>query len=392
MPNTRMFINGDEAVAYGVRLCRPQVVTAYPITPQTICVEKLSDFVADGSLKCEYLYAESEHSVMASVMGASLAGARVFTATSSQGLAYMCEVLHYVSGSRFPVVMMNANRTLAAPWNIFGDQRDSMSQRDAGWIQVYCENGQEALDMVIQAYRIAEHPDVYIPVMVNLDGFVNTHTYELVEIPDQETVDAFLPPLKSKNCIDFNDPKSYCISTNTEWNTKFRDQQQRAMMGSAKVIEEVNKEFAAAFGRDWGGMVDEYRMDDAEICLVALGSVCGTTKEVVDTLREQGKKVGLVKLRFIRPFPKEFFKALTHRVKAVGVVDRNISFGYEGAMGSEVKAAMQTAGKFIPVLNFVCGLAGQDITREDLAGMFAKVEAAAEGKPYLDMEMTGARW
>ncbi len=392
MPNTRMFINGDEAVAYGVRLCRPQVVTAYPITPQTICVEKISDFVADGSLKCEYVYAESEHSVMASVMGASLVGARVFTATSSQGLAYMCEVLHYVSGSRFPVVMMNANRTLAAPWNIFGDQRDSMSQRDAGWIQVYCENGQEALDMVIQAYRIAEHPDVYIPVMVNLDGFVNTHTYELVEVPDQETVDAFLPPLKSKNAIDFNDPKSYCISTNTEWNTKFRDQQQRAMMGSAKVIEDVNKEFAAAFGRDWGGMVDEYRMEDAEICLVALGSVCGTTKEVVDTLREQGKKVGLVKLRFIRPFPKEFFKALSHRVKAAGVIDRNISFGYEGAMGSEVKAAMQTAGKFIPVLNFVCGLAGQDITREDLAGMFAKVEAAAEGKPYLDMEMTGARW
>ncbi len=344
----QMFLNGDEAVAYGVRLCRPDVISAYPITPQTIVVEKLSEFLAEGAMQCQYLHVESEHSAMASAMGASLSGARTFTATSSQGLAYMCEMLHYVSGSRFPIVMMNANRTLAAPWNIFGNQRDSISQRDSGWIQVYVENGQEALDMIIQAYRIAEHAQVYTPVMVNLDGFVNTHTYELVEVPDQERVDAFLPPLKSLNAVDFSEPKSYCISAGTDWNTEFRIQQQQAMDKAAEVIDEVDRAFAAAFGRGYGGTLESYRMEDAEYCLVALGSANGTIKEVVDELRAQGKKAGLVKLRFLRPFPRAFFVSLAKRVKGVGIVDRDLSFGYEGAVASEVKSAMQTAGTGVP--------------------------------------------
>jgi len=388
----QMFLNGDEAVAYGVRLCRPDVISAYPITPQTIVVEKLSEFLAEGTMQCEYLHVESEHSAMASAMGASLSGARTFTATSSQGLAYMCEMLHYVSGSRFPIVMMNANRTLAAPWNIFGDQRDSISQRDSGWIQVYVENGQEALDMMIQAYRIAEHAEVYTPVMVNLDGFVNTHTYELVDVPDQESVDAFLPPLKSLNAVDFSVPKSYCISAGTDWNTEFRIQQQQAMDRAAQVIDEVDREFAAAFGRSYGGMLESYRMEDAEYCLVALGSANGTIKEVVDELRAQGKKAGLVKLRFLRPFPREFFVSLAKRVKGVGIVDRDLSFGYEGAVASEVKSAMQTAGTGVPALNFIAGLAGRDIHRDAIRTMFEKVERAANGEELPHMEFIDTRW
>lgn len=388
----KMFLNGDEAVAWAVRLCRPDVVSAYPITPQTIVVEKISEFVADGLMKCQYMHVESEHSAMACAMGASLAGARTFTATSSQGLAYMCEMLHYVSGSRFPIVMMNANRTLAAPWNIFGDQRDSISQRDSGWIQVYVENGQEALDMIIQAYRIAEHEKVYLPVMVNLDGFVNTHTYEMVEVPAQEDVDAFLPPFKSLNAVDFEHPKSYCISAGTDWNMEFRQQQQQATLDAEAVIQAVDKEYGAAFGRSYGGMLEEYRMEDAEVCLVALGSVNGTIKEVVDSLRGEGKKVGLVKLRFIRPFPRDYFKALAGRVKAVGIVSRDLSFGYEGAIGSEVKAAMQGAGTAVPAVNFVAGLAGRDIPRGTIAEMYQKLERAADGGAYQDMEMVDMRW
>ena len=388
----RLFLNGDEAAAYGVQLCRPDVVSAYPITPQTIVVEKLSEFVANGELKCQYMHVESEHSAMASAMGASMAGARTFTATSSQGLAYMCEMLHYVSGSRFPIVMMNANRTLAAPWNIFGDQRDSLAQRDSGWLQVYVENGQEALDAIIQAYRLAEDPDVYLPVMVNLDGFVNTHTYEMVEVPSQEDVDAFLPPFRSLNAIDFDHPRSFCISAGTDWNMEFRQQQQQASLNAAELIEKIDKEYEEKFGRGYGGLLEEYRMDDAEVCLVALGSVNGTAKEVADELRKEGIRAGLVKLRFIRPFPRRFFETLPSRVKAVGVIDRDLSFGYEGAVGSEVKAAMQASEAYVPVINFVAGIAGRDIPRPTIRGMYGKLLKTAAGEPAEPVEMVDVRW
>jgi len=388
----KLFLNGDEAVAHGARLCRPQVVSAYPITPQTIVVEKISEFVANGDMTCEYLHVESEHSAMASAMGASLTGCRVFTATSSQGLAYMCEMLHYVSGSRFPIVMMNANRTLAAPWNIFGDQRDSISQRDSGWIQVYCENGQEALDMIIQAYKLAENDKVYTPVMVNIDGFVNTHTYELVEVPAQQDVDDFLPPFVSKNAIDFAAPRSYCMSAGTDWNMEFRVQQEKAIEDAAGLIGEIDREFGKKFGRSYGGMVESYLMDDAEVCLVALGSANGTIKEVVDELRGQGKKVGLVKLRFFRPFPRQFFKELAARVRAVGIVDRDISFGYEGAVATEVRAAMSTAGIPVKAVNFIAGIAGRDITRDTIKTMFASLEKAAAGEHVEEVQYMDLRW
>ena len=386
------FLNGDEAVAYGAKLCRPHVIAVYPITPQTIVVEKISEFVANDQMKCEFIHVESEHSAMCAAMGASLVGARAFTATSSQGLAYMHEMLHYVSGSRFPVVMMNANRTLAAPWNIFGDQRDSLSQRDTGWIQVYVENGQEALDMTIQAYAIGEDDRVYTPVMVNLDGFVNTHTFELVKIPEQSEVDAFLPPFKSRNAVDFNHPRSFCMTASTEWNMEFRYQQQAAMDQSRGVIAEVDKRFGDQFGRYYSGMVEEIRCEDAEVILVGMGSVVGTSRIVVDLLRNRGVKVGLVKLRFYRPFPREYFKALGPRVKAIGVIDRDISFGYEGAVASDIKSALASAGACPKVINFIAGIAGRDITKENIEGMYDTLFRFAQGKEEQEMQFIGLRW
>ena len=386
------FLNGDEAVAYGAKLCRPHVIAVYPITPQTIVVEKISEFVANNQMKCEFIHVESEHSAMCAAMGASLVGARAFTATSSQGLAYMHEMLHYVSGSRFPVVMMNANRTLAAPWNIFGDQRDSLSQRDTGWIQAYVENGQEALDMIIQAYALAEDDRVYTPVMVNLDGFVNTHTFELVRIPDQEEVDAFLPPFKSRNAVDFNHPRSFCMTASTEWNMEFRYQQQEAMDRARGVIAEVDKRFGDHFGRYYGGMVEEIRCEDAEVVLVGMGSLVGTSRIVVDRLRNRGLKVGLVKLRYYRPFPREYFKGLSKRVKAMGVIDRDISFGYEGAVASDIKSALAGAGVVPKVINFIAGIAGRDITKEHIEGMYDKLFNLVQGKDEKELQFIGLRW
>ncbi len=386
------FLNGDEAVAYGAKLCRPHVIAVYPITPQTIVVEKLSEFVANNQMTCEYIHVESEHSAMCAAMGASLVGARPFTATSSQGLAYMHEMLHYVSGSRFPIVMMNANRTLAAPWNIFGDQRDSLSQRDTGWIQVYVENGQEALDMIIQAYAVAEHDRVYTPVMVNLDGFVNTHTFELVRIPEQHEVDEFLPPFKSRNAIDFDHPRSFCMTASTEWNMEFRYQQQEAMNQAREMIAEVDKRFGDRFGRYYGGLLEEIRCEDAEVVLVGLGSVVGTSRIVVERLRNRGLKVGLVKLRFYRPFPKEYFKRLGSRVKAVGVIDRDISFGYEGAVASDIKSALASAGQCPKVIDFIAGIAGRDIAKEHIEEMYAKLYRFAERKDEEELQFIGLRW
>jgi len=386
------FLNGDEAVAYGAKLCRPHVVAVYPITPQTIVVERISEFVANNLMNCEYIHVESEHSAMCAAMGASLVGARAFTATSSQGLAYMHEMLHYVSGSRFPIVMMNANRTLAAPWNIFGDQRDSLAQRDTGWIQVYVENGQEALDMIIQAYAIAENDQVYTPVMVNLDGFVNTHTFELVNIPEQPEVDAFLPPFKSKNAIDFDRPRSFCMTASPEWNMEFRYQQQEAMKNAEKVIAEVDQKFGDTFGRYYGGLVEEYRCQDAEVVLIGMGSVVGTSRIVVDKLRDKGGKAGLVKLRFYRPFPGEYLKDLSTKVKAIGVIDRDISFGYEGAVASDIKSALCRAGWSPKVINFIAGIAGRDITKENIEEMYNKLFHLTQGKEEKELQFVGLRW
>jgi pyruvate ferredoxin oxidoreductase alpha subunit len=389
----RVFISGNEAVAHGVRLCRPQVIAAYPITPQTTAVEKLAEFVEGGELDCEYINVESEHSAMAAAMGAAMMGCRTFTASSSQGLLYMCEMLHYVSGSRFPIVMMNANRTVAAPWNIYGDHRDSMAMRDAGWIQLYVENVQEVLDMVIQSYRLAEHPEIQTPVMICLDGFVLTHTYEVVNIPSQVEVDAFLPAYSpSENVMDLATPKALCISVPPEWQTEFRYQQQLAFDTAKSVIPAIAAEFAEHFGRNHGGLVESYRCSDADYVVVAMGSTAGTLRLVVDQLREEGIRAGMVKVRFFRPFPKEEFAALAGRVKAVGVIDREVSFGYEGALYTEVKAALAGGSRFPETMDFIAGLSGRDITKEMLTTMYRKLISRCAQDEEKEVQFAGLRW
>ena len=375
----KVFASGNEAVALGVRLARPHVISAYPITPQTTVVERLSEMVEDGSLKSEFMHVESEHSALSACMGASSIGARTFTATSSQGLLYMAECLHYASGGRFPIVMMNANRSLALPWSIYGDQRDSLSLLDCGWIQVYAEDAQESLDMVIQSYAIAENRKVLTPVMLNLDGFALTHTYEVLEVPRFEDADAFLPPFQTMYKLDLENPKNMAFSTGPGDNMQFKYQQHKAMLDAIDVIRDVDESFFQRFGRRYGGLADEYRCDNAEMVLVTLGSITGTCRVVVDELRKEGWKVGLLKIRFMRPFPEKEIMELSRRVKAVGVIDKDISFGYEGTVFTNVNSALAKARTGVLTMNFIAGLGGRDISRQDIRRMFLHLQEGLQG-------------
>ncbi|MCB2195496.1 MAG: pyruvate ferredoxin oxidoreductase [Bacteroidetes bacterium] len=376
----RYFVSGDEAVALGTRLARPHVISAYPITPQTIVVERLSEMVEDGSLKAEFMHVESEHSAISAAMGVSSVGARSFTATSSQGLLYMAEGLHYASGGRFPVVMMNANRATALPWSIFGDLRDSLSQLDSGWIQVYVEDAQEALDMMIQAYKIAEHKKVLTPFMVNLDGFVLTHTYEEVEVPDQEMVDQFLPPFETPNKMSIEKPMNMGFSTSPADNMEFKFQQHKAMMDSIAVIKEVDQEYGDMIGRYYNGMIDTYQCDDAEVILMTLGSVTGTARVVVDALRAKGLKVGLLKIRYMRPFPEKEIQEVVKNAKVIGVLDKDISFGFEGTIYTNVNSALVRMQSHPQSYNFVAGMGGRDVSKADIEEMFMDLLHAAKGE------------
>lgn len=388
---SKAFLSANEAAAYGVMLSRPKVISAYPITPQTTLVEKLADFKAEGKADFRYIMVESEHSAMAAALGVSMMGARVFTASSSQGLLYMCEMLHYVSGARHPIVMVDANRSTATPWNIYGDQRDVYSMRDAGWVMLFAESGQEALDTVIQAYRIAEDPSVMIPVMVNLDGFTLTHTYDLVDIPDQDLVDKFLPPLNTTNKMDMKDPKTMCMTVGPDYHTEGRYVQHKAFEAAAKMVVQADKEYGDLTGRYYGGMIEEYRCEDADFVLVTSGSVSGTTRVVIDDLRQKGRKVGLIKVRCYRPFPKEFFASLGNRFEAVGVVDRSISFGFDGTLFSEVKSAMY--GSNSKLQNYIVGLGGKDIPKEQIVEMYDKLEALAKNTSNEEEVLfLGMRW
>ena len=390
-PREKVFASGNEAVALGVRLARPHVISAYPITPQTTVVERLSEMVEDGSLKSEFMHVESEHSALSACMGASSIGARTFTATSSQGLLYMAECLHYASGGRFPIVMMNANRSLALPWSIYGDQRDSLSLLDCGWIQVYAEDAQESLDMVIQSYAIAENLKVLTPVMLNLDGFALTHTYEVLEVPSSEDVDAFLPPFQTPYKMDLNSPKNMAFSSGPGDNMQFKYQQHKAMLDAIDVIRDVDESFFRLFGRRYGGLAEEYQCHDAEMVLVTLGSITGTCRVVVDELRQEGWKVGLLKIRFMRPFPEKEIMELSRRVMAVGVIDKDISFGYEGTVFTNVNSAIAKARTGILTMNFIAGLGGRDISRQDIRQMFLHLQEGLLGLEKNSMQFINLR-
>ncbi|TAN47037.1 MAG: pyruvate ferredoxin oxidoreductase [Candidatus Methanoperedens sp.] len=371
-------ITGDHAVAIGARLSRVEVVPAYPITPQTLIIEHIADFVNDGEMDAKFLTMESEHSVMSAAAAAEAAGARVFTATSSQGLAFMHEMVYATAPLRLPVVMANANRTLGGPPGIWCEYNDSMGVRDSGWLQVYVEDNQEALDMIILAYRIAEDRRVLLPVMPCLDGFVLTHTVEPVEIPEQQDVDSFLPPYEPDVILDPARPAMIGTFMPVEYIMELRRQTAGAVESAKKVIQEVNDEFATLFGRDYGGLINTYQMDDAEAALVTMGTVTSTSRQVVDELRQEGKKVGLIKLRFFRPFPSEELKNALKDTAAVGVVDRSLSFIGGGQAFNEVRSALY--GLSIPIINHLAGLGGRDVTEMQIKNMFELTLSAAKGE------------
>lgn len=359
-------IEGLKAVAETVALCRPKVISAYPITPQTHIVEELAQIVADGKLKAEFINVESEFSAASVVLGASATGVRVYTATSSQGLLLMLEVLFNIAGMRLPVVLCCANRAVSAPINIWNDWQDALTVRDAGLIQLYAEDNQEACDMHIQAYKIAEDHNVLLPVIVNLDGFVLTHSYDPIEFPTQDEVDRFLPQYEPLEHLDVKNPMSFGLMAGPDRYMETRYALQESIKGAKSVIKKVAEDFKKAFGRYYGGLVEEYKTEDAEVVVVSMGSIISTIKDVVDELREEGEKIGVLKIRTYRPFPKEEVMEVLKGKKRVVIIEKCVSIGGTGILTADIKASLYGMEKPIPISNFIMGLGGRDIKKEDI--------------------------
>lgn len=384
-------VTGNYAAAWAAMVSKVQVVAAYPITPQTFIVEHISEFVNDGIMKAEFIEVESEHSAMSATVSASAAGARAFTATSSQGLALMHEILFCTAGLRLPVVMAVVNRTLSAPLNIWCEHNDIMPERDSGWMIAFCENNQEVHDMVIQGYKIAEDARVQLPMTVNLDAFILSHSVEPVDLAEEKLVEEFLGKYVPKSAVlDPNKPMAIGHAAPPDYMQESRWLLHDALEKSREVILSVTKEFARKFGRDYHGLIEEYRTDDAEVVLMTVGTVTGTAREVVDAYREKGKKVGLVKLRFLRPYPTNEIRKVASKVKAFGVYDRAVSFGVSGPQCIEAKSALY--GMTVPVVNFIAGLGGRDVTTRDVSKMFDVLfEVAKTGKAKKDVVWLGTR-
>ena len=352
---------GNHAVSWGAKLARVEVISAYPITPQTQIVEELAEMCSDGELAARYIKVESEHSAMAACIGASAAGVRTFTATSSQGLALMHELLHWAALGRHPVVMANINRALAPGWNIWADQNDSLSQRDTGWIQLYCETAQEVLDTTVQAFKLAEV--VNLPVMILLDAFYLSHTAEPVDIPDQDEVDRFLPKREAGVKLDVRDPHAFGALVRPDHYMEMRKDQQDAMTQAVALLDEVENEWERRFDRRYGA-VESYRAKDAQLLLVTSGTITSTARYVIDQRRAQGEEIGVVKVKMFRPFPTAAIRRALRGVRQVAVLDRNISPGHGGIFAEEIRAALYD----VPlddrptVFGYVLGLGGRDVT------------------------------
>jgi pyruvate ferredoxin oxidoreductase alpha subunit len=382
-----MALSGNEAVAYAAKQSDVDVVAAYPITPQTIIVEKFSEYVANGEVKTEFVCTESEHSALAACLAASVTGARTFTASASAGLALMHEMLFVTSGCRAPVVMAIANRALSAPLNIHGDQSDSMAERDSGWIQVYVENSQEAYDSIIQAFRIAEDVGVLLPIIVGLDGFTLSHSLENVEVLEDDAVKQFvgirqLPDVLTHEGkrvpfrLDPDNPMTMGPIAFPNYYFEFKRQQDEAMKNALAVIQRVNSEYAKLTGRSYGnGLLDAYCLEDAEIAVVCLGSTAGTLKTVVDELRKEGVKAGLLRLRTFRPLPVKEIRSALGNMKAVAVMDKSLSFGGNGgAVFHEVRHVLYNAKVQPYVVNYVYGLGGRDTSPRELRGIYEDLQ------------------
>jgi pyruvate ferredoxin oxidoreductase alpha subunit len=387
-----MGLTGDEAIAYAAKQSKVDVVAAYPITPQTIIVEAFSEYVHNGEVHSEFVCVESEHSAMSACIGSSLTGARVFTASSSQGLALMHEMLYIASGLRCPIVMGVVNRALSAPINIHGDHSDMMGSRDCGWIQIYCENAQEAYDWVLQAFRIAEDNDVLLPVTVNIDGFILSHALERVEVYDGKDVDKFLSVRNPTIKLDPDSPITIGALCFTDYYFEMKRQQAEALRLTSKVIDKVNGEFEALTGKKYG-YIDTYGLEDAEAAILCLGSTAGTAKAVAKELRSQGKKVGVIKPWVYRPFPEEQLLKAVENLKAIAVLDRAYSPGAPyGALCSDTVSTLYENGKKLKVFNVVYGLGGRDITPSDIKAIFNEaLEVAKTGFVKEPLKFVGVR-
>jgi pyruvate ferredoxin oxidoreductase alpha subunit len=365
---------GTEAAALAAKLARVQVVSGYPITPQTVIVENLADIIGRSELKAKYMPVESEHSAMASCIGASLTGTRAFTATSSQGLAYMHEMLHYAAGARVPVVMVNCNRALAPPWNLYCDHTDSLAQRDTGWGQYYCADAQDVLDAILIAYNVAEQ--ALLPVMINMDAFYLTHTSELVDVPDQKVVDVFLPSYQPSSKLDVDDPKTFGNVCGSDLFTSIKYRRHCDTLALEKVWDRAATRFCDHFNR-LHPTVEAYQTEDADVCVIGIGTVSGAMRLAVDRLREEGLKVGSLRLAMMRPFPREGFKEAIANVRHLIVIDRDVSFGAEGIVAQELKAILFDRHGDVKLTGFIAGVGGKDISVETIVTLVQQAISGA---------------
>jgi pyruvate/2-oxoacid:ferredoxin oxidoreductase alpha subunit len=377
-PGRAVLLTGNHAFAWAARLARPKVVPVYPITPQTPVMEKLTEFQAEGVFDAEIITPESEHSVMSACIPASLAGVRVFTATASQGLLLMHEVLHYASGARAPIVMANINRTVASPWAFWPDQTDSLAQRDTGWIQFYSESAQESLDTTLQAFKIAER--VGLPAMVSHDAFYISHALEPVHIPAQDLVDGFLPPFAPEHRLDTAHPESWGNVVTQDMFYRHRQALQSAMDRVSELADEVDREWTGLTGRSHGGAIERYRCDGASLVLVTMGSMCGTVREAVDALREDGEPVGLLKVRLFRPLPVQALRRALAGVPEVLVLDRNHSPGCGGVLHQELRAALYGMPDAPRVHGLLAGVGGVNVSPANVAE-FVRSARGTEPQP-----------
>lgn len=366
----REVVECSQAIANAVKSCKPAVIAAYPITPQTHIVERLADMVSNGELNSEFVDVESEHSAMSACIGSSATGVRTFTASSSQGLALMHEMLFIASGMRLPVVMAVANRALSAPIDIWNDHSDTMAERDSGWLQFYCENSQEAYDTTLMAFKISEDNNVMLPSMVCVDGFTLSHLWEPVEFANGKDVDSFLPEFSPMLRLDASSPKTFGALAFPNMYMNFKKQQQDAMDNALEVIKRVNSDFMKKFGRGYGdGLVETYMMDDAKTAIIAMGSACSTARIAIDRLRKAGSKTGMIKIKSFRPFPVNELRKITKGLDGIAVIDRAISLGNAGPLFTDVKSAIPD----LKINDFIVGLGGRDINESMIEGIIKRI-------------------
>ncbi len=379
-------LEGSQAVAEAVRLCKPGVISAYPITPQTHIVEELASIIADGKLNAQFVNVESEHSAASVVLGSVATGVRSFTATSSQGLLLMAEVVFNIAGMRLPVIMTCANRAISAPLNIWNDHQDAITVRDSGWVQMHAENIQEAIDLHIQAYRIGEAPKIMLPVMVNMDGFILTHGLEVVDMPTQEQVDSFLPAYTPLYKLDVENPLTLGPLVDPDYYMEARFAVSETHKDVLKLIPLIQAEFQRTFGRSSGGLIEAYRLDDAQKVIVAMGSVCGTTKDVIDSLRSKGKKVGLLKIVTYRPFPIDAIYQALKDIPKVAVLEKAVSIGSYSPLLSEIRSIFSGKKKSPVISGFVIGLGGRDITIDSIKEVYKRLGPKPISEEYIDLK------